>query len=190
MKKIALALVIGCSCMALASCSEDGIGGLIDIIGGLFDKGESYSYNLNTSKGKVYVGVDDNGKFENCTPDTTLFRGHQATMTVDRNGLATLTFPEYNWEQIKIKNLVMGGLTISTINDVSYLEMGDNTTIAGDFVFDGKTYTANAADFTIAVTQKEIAAEGIVTFIENDAAKTHQQLSFEFIGTVIPTAAQ
>lgn len=190
MKKIALALVIGCSCMGLASCSEDGIGGLIDIITSLFGKGESYTYNLETSKGKIYIGVNDEGKFENCTPDTTLFRGHQVTMTVDNNNLATLTFPDYNWQQIQITNLVMRGLTISTVDDISYLEIGDNSTIDGTFTFTDEegnvsTYTADAADFTIAVTQKDIAAEGIVTFSESETAKLHQQLSFEFVGFVV-----
>lgn len=162
-----------------------------NILGGLTgQQGESYTYNLTTSKGKALIGIDNTNHALNWTPDS-IFPDHQVTVSIDNNSLATITFPDYNWKQIQIKNLTMSGLTISTDeNQVSYLEMGDNARITGVFTYDNVDYTADAANFTIALTQKDIAATGIINFSEKEDSKEYQQLQFEFEGIVVPKTVE
>lgn len=170
MKKIALALVIGCSCMALASCSEDGIGGLIDIIGGLFDKGETYTYDIQVSKAKIWTNLTNADKI--AWSDTTSFRGQQVQLVANKQG-ATITLPDYDWNMVKVSGLKLYNMDITANGDFSELSINeDNTRIDGTFTIKegNKTYAAYYCELTTAiVSQTDILIQGTIQFANTKA---------------------
>lgn len=170
MKKIALALVIGCTSMGLTSCSEEGglIDTIINVIGGIFNQDETYTYNIEVSKAKIMTNITNAESI--AWSDTTEFRGQTVQLVANTNG-ATLSLPDYNWQMAQIKGLTIYNLDITANGDFSDLSINaEKSSIDGTFTFNGETYTAFYAELSTAiVSQTDILLSGIFQFAKTDA---------------------
>lgn len=177
MKKIALAMVLGISCMGMVSCSgDDENGGILDtiinLIGGLFNQGETYTYNIEVSQAKIWTNLTNKDSIN--WSDTTTFTG-QTVQLVANNNQATLTLPDYKWQSAEIKGLTLYNLDITANGDFTTLSIGENTSIDGTFTItkSGKTYAAFYCDLTTAtVSQTDILVSGTVQFANAKADGT------------------
>lgn len=169
MKKIALGMMIGCTSIGMVSCSgDDENGGILDsiinIIGGLFNQGETYTYNIEVSQAKIWTNLTNADSI--AWSDTTTFT-NQTAQLVANNNQATLTLPDYTWQSAEIKGLTLYNLDITANGVFTTLSRGDNTSIDGTFTIKrtGKTYAAYFCDLTTAtVSQTDILVSGTVQF--------------------------
>lgn len=170
MKKIALAMVLGCSCMGMTSCSEEGslIDTIISVIGGLFNQGETYTYNIEVSKAKIMTNITNADSI--AWSDTTDFRNQTVQLVANNNG-ATLTLPDYNWQMAQIRGLTLYNLDITANGDFSELSINDEKSgIDGTFTFNGETYSAFYAELNTAiVSQTDILVSGTIQFAKTKA---------------------
>ena len=140
-KRISLVLLMGTLGMSVTSCDSDVVTLISQLIGGIFNQGETYTYQGNSqATAMIYVGDPEN---QNSTKETDFT--NQTVQIVARQGqngnVADLTLPDFTWEQIQVSGLKLYNLDLTTANNISTLAINtENSSIDGTFTYGGKTY--------------------------------------------------
>ena len=174
LKRISMVLLMGTIGMSFTSCDSDTLSILSSIIGGIFNQGETYTYQ-GGSKATAMFFVGDEER-QNSTPETDF--SSQTVQIVARqaqNGnVADLTLPDFTWQQVLVSGLKLYNLDLTTANNVSTLAINaENSSIDGTFIYGGKTYTACYAEIAkVQVTQTSILIDMVAQFDdENENCK-------------------
>lgn len=182
-KRISLVLLMGTLGMSVTSCDSDVVTLISQLIGGIFNQGETYTYQGNSkATAMVYVGDPEN---QNSTKETDFT--NQTVQIVARQGqngnVADLTLPDFTWEQIQVSGLKLYNLDLTTANNISTLAINtENSSIDGTFTYGGKTYTAFYAEIAkVQVTQTAIYIEMKAQFVDEN--ENYMQIEFEFQGS-------
>ena len=182
-KRISLVLLMGTLGMSVTSCDSDVVTLISQLIGGIFNQGETYTYQGNSkATAMVYVGDPDN---QNSTSETDFT--NQTVQIVARQGqngnVADLTLPDFTWEQIQVSGLKLYNLDLTTANNISTLAINtENSSIDGTFTYGGKTYTAFYAEIAkVQVTQTAIYIEMKAQFVDEN--ENYMQIAFKFEGS-------
>ena len=182
-KRISLVLLMGTLGMSVTSCDSDVVTLLSQLIGGIFNQGETYTYQGNSkATAMIYVGDPEN---QNSTKETDFT--NQTVQIVARQGqngnVADLTLPDFTWEQIKVSGLKLYNLDLTTANNISTLAINtENSSIDGTFTYGGKTYTACYAEIAkVQVTQTAIYIEMVAQFADEN--NNYMQIAFKFQGS-------
>ena len=182
-KRISLVLLMGTLGMSVTSCDSDVVTLISQLIGGIFNQGETYTYQGNSkATAMIYVGDPDN---QNNTLETDF--SNQTVQIVARQGqngnVADLTLPDFTWEQIKVSGLKLYNLDLTTANNISTLAINtENSSIDGTFTYGGKTYTAFYAEIAkVQVTQTAIYIEMKAQFADEN--NNYMQIVFKFEGS-------
>ena len=182
-KRISLVLLMSTLGMSVTSCDSDVVTLISQLIGGIFNQGETYTYQGNSkAKAMIYVGDPEN---QNSTKETDFT--NQTVQIVARQGqngnVADLTLPDFTWEQIQVSGLKLYNLDLTTANNISTLAINmENSTIDGTFTYGGKTYTAFYAEIAkVQVTQTAIYIEMKAQFADEN--ENYMQIEFEFQGS-------
>lgn len=193
--RAAILLAFGFATIGIVSCNSDVISTLLNTFFG--QVGETYTYNLTDSKAQAYVGMSENDNTPQNMTDVTPFQNQQVSLICRKSGeliSGKLIFPNYLWESIQVKNLVIDGLSVSTTNGVSTLKIDEQkSTINGTFEYNGQTYTAFDCELSQAqVTTNEVYVKGMAFFAKintqgNVDMSDYQQLDFEMKGTIVPS---
>ena len=182
-KRISLVLLMGTLGMSVTSCDSDVVTLISQLIGGIFNQGETYTYQGN-SKAEAMIYVGDQEK-QNSTKETDFT--NQTVQIVARQGqngnVADLTLPDFTWEQIKVSGLKLYNLDLTTANNISTLAINtENSSIDGTFTYGGKTYTAFYAEIAkVQVTQTAIYIEMKAQFVDEN--ENYMQIVFKFQGS-------
>lgn len=182
-KRISLVLLMGTLGMSVTSCDSDVVTLISQLIGGIFNQGETYTYQGN-SKAEAMIYVGDQEK-QNSTKETDFT--NQTVQIVARQGqngnVADLTLPDFTWEQIKVSGLKLYNLDLTTANNISTLAINtENSSIDGTFTYGGKTYTAFYAEIAkVQVTQTAILIEMKAQFADEN--NNYMQIEFKFQGS-------
>ena len=98
--------------------------------------------------------------------------------------MADLTLPDFAWEQVKVNDLKLYNLDLTTANNVSTLAINaENSSIDGTFTYGGKTYTACYAEIAkTQVTQTSILIDMVAQFVDEN--ENYMQITFTFSGQV------
>ena len=182
-KRISLVLLMGTLGMSVTSCDSDVVTLLSQLIGGIFNQGETYTYQGNSkATAMIYVGDPEN---QNSTKETDFT--NQTVQIVARQGqngnVADLTLPDFTWEQIQVSGLKLYNLDLTTANNISTLAINtENSSIDGTFTYGGKTYTACYAEIAkVQVTQTAIYIEMKAQFADEN--NNYMQIEFKFQGS-------
>lgn len=182
-KRISLVLLMGTLGMSVTSCDSDVVTLISQLIGGIFNQGETYTYQgKSQATAMVYVGDPEN---QNSTKETDFT--NQTVQIVARQGqngnVADLTLPDFTWEQIKVSGLKLYNLDLTTANNISTLAINtENSSIDGTFTYGGKTYTACYAEIAkVQVTQTAIYIEMKAQFVDEN--ENYMQIVFKFQGS-------
>ena len=182
-KRISLVLLMGTLGMSVTSCDSDVVTLISQLIGGIFNQGETYTYQGSSkATAMVYVGDPEN---QNSTKETDFT--NQTVQIVARQGqngnVADLTLPDFTWEQIQVSGLKLYNLDLTTANNISTLAINtENSTIDGTFSYGGKTYTAFYAEIAkVQVTQTAIYIEMKAQFADEN--NNYMQIEFKFQGS-------
>ena len=182
-KRISLVLLMGTLGMSVTSCDSDVVTLISQLIGGIFNQGETYTYQgKSQATAMVYVGDPEN---QNSTKETDFT--NQTVQIVARQGqngnVADLTLPDFTWEQIKVSGLKLYNLDLTTANNISTLAINtENSSIDGTFTYGGKTYTACYAEIAkVQVTQTAILIEMKAQFADEN--NNYMQIVFKFEGS-------
>ena len=182
-KRISLVLLMGTLGMSVTSCDSDVVTLISQLIGGIFNQGETYTYQGNSkATAMIFVGDPEN---QNSTKETDFT--NQTVQIVARQGqngnVADLTLPDFTWEQIKVSGLKLYNLDLTTANNISTLAINtENSSIDGTFTYGGKTYTACYAEIAkVQVTQTAIYIEMKAQFADEN--ENYMQIEFEFQGS-------
>ena len=182
-KRISLVLLMGTLGMSVTSCDSDVVTLISQLIGGIFNQGETYTYQGNSkATAMVFVGDQEN---QNSTSETDF--SNQTVQIVARQGqngnVADLTLPDFTWEQIQVSGLKLYNLDLTTANNISTLAINtENSTIDGTFTYGGKTYTACYAEIAkVQVTQTAILIEMKAQFADEN--NNFMQIEFKFQGS-------
>ena len=182
-KRISLVLLMGTLGMSVTSCDSDVVTLISQLIGGIFNQGETYTYQGNSeATAMIYVGDPEN---QNSTKETDFT--NQTVQIVARQGqngnVADLTLPDFTWEQIKVSGLKLYNLDLTTANNISTLAINtENSSIDGTFTYGGKTYTACYAEIAkVQVTQTAIYIEMKAQFVDEN--ENYMQIVFKFQGS-------
>ncbi len=182
-KRISLVLLMGTLGMSVTSCDSDVVTLISQLIGGIFNQGETYTYQ-GSSKATAMIYVGDQEK-QNSTKETDFT--NQTVQIVARQGqngnVADLTLPDFTWEQIQVSGLKLYNLDLTTANNISTLAINtENSTIDGTFTYGGKTYTAFYAEIAkVQVTQTAIYIEMKAQFADEN--NNYMQIEFKFQGS-------
>ena len=182
-KRISLVLLMGTLGMSVTSCDSDVVTLISQLIGGIFNQGETYTYQGN-SKAEAMIYVGDQEK-QNSTKETDFT--NQTVQIVARQGqsgnVADLTLPDFTWEQIKVSGLKLYNLDLTTANNISTLAINtENSSIDGTFSYGGKTYTACYAEIAkVQVTQMAIYIDMVAQFVDEN--NNYMQIEFKFEGS-------
>ena len=182
-KRISLVLLMGTLGMSVTSCDSDVVTLISQLIGGIFNQGETYTYQGN-SKAEAMIYVGDPEK-QNSTKETDFT--NQTVQIVARQGqngnVADLTLPDFTWEQIKVSGLKLYNLDLTTANNISTLAINtESSSIDGTFSYGGKTYTACYAEIAkVQVTQTAIYIEMKAQFVDEN--ENYMQIVFKFEGS-------
>ena len=182
-KRISLVLLMGTLGMSVTSCDSDVVTLISQLIGGIFNQGETYTYQGN-SKAEAMIYVGDQEK-QNSTKETDF--SNQTVQIVARQGqngnVADLTLPDFTWEQIQVSGLKLYNLDLTTANNISTLAINtENSSIDGTFSYGGKTYTAFYAEIAkVQVTQTAIYIEMKAQFVDEN--ENYMQIVFKFQGS-------
>ena len=182
-KRISLVLLMGTLGMSVTSCDSDVVTLISQLIGGIFNQGETYTYQGN-SKAEAMIYVGDQEK-QNSTKETDF--SNQTVQIVARQGqngnVADLTLPDFTWEQIQVSGLKLYNLDLTTANNISTLAINtENSSIDGTFSYGGKTYTAFYAEIAkVQVTQTAIYIEMKAQFADEN--ENYMQIVFKFEGS-------
>ena len=181
-KRISLVLLMGTLGMSVTSCDSDVVTLISQLIGGIFNQGETYTYQGNSkATAMIFVGDPEN---QNSTKETDFT--NQTVQIVARQGqngnVADLTLPDFTWEQIKVSGLKLYNLDLTTANNISTLAINtENSSIDGTFTYGGKTYTAFYAEIAkVQVTQTAILIERKAQFADEN--NNYMQIEFKFQG--------
>lgn len=181
-KRISLVLLMGTLGMSVTSCDSDVVTLISQLIGGIFNQGETYTYQGNSkAEAMIFVGEEK----QNSTKETTFT--NQTVQIVARQGqngnVADLTLPDFTWEQIKVSGLKLYNLDLTTANNISTLAINtENSSIDGTFTYGGKTYTAFYAEIAkVQVTQTAIYIEMKAQFADEN--NNYMQIEFKFQGS-------
>ena len=182
-KRISLVLLMGTLGMSVTSCDSDVVTLISQLIGGIFNQGETYTYQGSSkAEAMIYVGDPEN---QNSTKETDFT--NQTVQIVARQGqngnVADLTLPDFTWEQIKVSGLKLYNLDLTTANNISTLAINtENSSIDGTFSYGGKTYTAFYAEIAkVQVTQTAIYIEMKAQFVDEN--ENYMQIVFKFQGS-------
>ena len=182
-KRISLVLLMGTLGMSVTSCDSDVVTLISQLIGGIFNQGEAYTYQgISKATAMVYVGDPEN---QNSTKETDFT--NQTVQIVARQGqngnVADLTLPDFTWEQIQVSGLKLYNLDLTTANNISTLAINtENSSIDGTFTYGGKTYTACYAEIAkVQVTQTAIYIEMKAQFVDEN--ENYMQIEFKFQGS-------
>lgn len=182
-KRISLVLLMGTLGMSVTSCDSDVVTLISQLIGGIFNQGETYTYQGNSkAEAMIYVGDPEN---QNSTKETDFT--NQTVQIVARQGqngnVADLTLPDFTWEQIQVSGLKLYNLDLTTANNISTLAINmENSSIDGTFSYGGKTYTAFYAEIAkVQVTQTAIYIEMKAQFVDEN--ENYMQIVFKFQGS-------
>ena len=182
-KRISLVLLMGTLGMSVTSCDSDVVTLISQLIGGIFNQGETYTYQgKSQATAMVYVGDPEN---QNSTKETDFT--NQTVQIVARQGqngnVADLTLPDFTWEQIQVSGLKLYNLDLTTANNISTLAINtENSSIDGTFSYGGKTYTACYAEIAkVQVTQTAIYIEMKAQFADEN--ENYMQIVFKFEGS-------
>ena len=182
-KRISLVLLMGTLGMSVTSCDSDVVTLISQLIGGIFNQGETYTYQgKSQATAMVYVGDPEN---QNSTKETDFT--NQTVQIVARQGqngnVADLTLPDFTWEQIKVSGLKLYNLDLTTANNISTLAINtESSSIDGTFSYGGKTYTACYAEIAkVQVTQTAIYIEMKAQFVDEN--ENYMQIVFKFEGS-------
>lgn len=182
-KRISLVLLMGTLGMSVTSCDSDVVTLISQLIGGIFNQGETYTYQGNSkAEAMIYVGDPEN---QNSTKETDFT--NQTVQIVARQGqngnVADLTLPDFTWEQIQVSGLKLYNLDLTTANNISTLAINmENSSIDGTFSYGGKTYTAFYAEIAkVQVTQTAIYIEMKAQFADEN--NNYMQIEFKFQGS-------
>lgn len=181
LKRTSLMLLMGTLSMSMTSCDSDIVNMVTEIIGGIFNQGETYTYQGgSTATAMIYVGDQEQ---QNNTDETTFT--NQSVQIVAKQGqngnTADLTLPDFIWQQVKVSGLKLYNLDLTTKNDVSYLTISENSTIDGSFTYDNKTYTAcNAEIQNVEVTSNYMVIQMVAQFCDDE--ENYMQITFTFSG--------
>ena len=182
-KRISLVLLMGTLGMSVTSCDSDVVTLISQLIGGIFNQGETYTYQgISKATAMIYVGDPEN---QNSTKETDFT--NQTVQIVARQGqsgnVADLTLPDFTWEQIQVSGLKLYNLDLTTANNISTLAINtENSSIDGTFTYGGKTYTACYAEIAkVQVTQTAIYIEMKAQFADEN--ENYMQIEFEFQGS-------
>lgn len=182
-KRISLVLLMGTLGMSVTSCDSDVVTLISQLIGGIFNQGETYTYQGNSkAEAMIYVGDPEN---QNSTKETDFT--NQTVQIVARQGqngnVADLTLPDFTWEQIQVSGLKLYNLDLTTANNISTLAINtENSSIDGTFTYGGKTYTAFYAEIAkVQVTQTAIYIEMKAQFADEN--NNYMQIEFKFQGS-------
>ena len=182
-KRISMVLLMGTLGLSFTSCDSETMAIISSIIGGIFNQGETYTYQ-GGSKATAMVFVGD-AERQNSTPETDF--SSQTVQIVARqaqNGnVADLTLPDFTWQQVHVNGLKLYNLDLTTTNNVSTLAINaENSSIDGTFTYGGKEYTAFYAEITKAeVTQTAILIEMVAQFMDEN--ENYMQIAFTFQGS-------
>ena len=182
-KRISLVLLMGTLGMSVTSCDSDVVTLISQLIGGIFNQGETYTYQ-GSSKATAMIYVGDQEK-QNSTKETDFT--NQTVQIVARQGqngnVADLTLPDFTWEQIKVSGLKLYNLDLTTANNISTLAINtENSSIDGTFSYESKTYTAFYAEIAkVQVTQTAIYIEMKAQFADEN--NNYMQIEFKFQGS-------
>ena len=182
-KRISLVLLMGTLGMSVTSCDSDVVTLISQLIGGIFNQGETYTYQGN-SKAEAMIYVGDQEK-QNSTKETDFT--NQTVQIVARQGqngnVADLTLPDFTREQIKVSGLKLYNLDLTTANNISTLAINtENSSIDGTFSYESKTYTACYAEIAkVQVTQTAIYIEMKAQFADEN--NNYMQIEFKFQGS-------
>ena len=182
-KRISLVLLMGTLGMSVTSCDSDVVTLISQLLGGIFNQGETYTYQGN-SKAEAMIYVGDQEK-QNSTKETDFT--NQTVQIVARQGqsgnVADLTLPDFTWEQIKVSGLKLYNLDLTTANNISTLAINtENSSIDGTFSYGGKTYTACYAEIAkVQVTQMAIYIDMVAQFVDEN--NNYMQIEFKFEGS-------
>ena len=181
-KRISLVLLMGTLGMSVTSCDSDVVTLISQLIGGIFNQGETYTYQGNSeATAMIFVGEEK----QNSTKETDFT--NQTVQIVARQGqngnVADLTLPDFTWEQIKVSGLKLYNLDLTTANNISTLAINtENSSIDGTFSYGGKTYTACYAEIAkVQVTQTAIYIEMKAQFADEN--NNYMQIEFKFQGS-------
>ena len=182
-KRISLVLLMGTLGMSVTSCDSDVVTLISQLIGGIFNQGETYTYQGSSkATAMIYVGDPEN---QNSTKETDFT--NQTVQIVARQGqngnVADLTLPDFTWEQIKVSGLKLYNLDLTTANNISTLAINtENSSIDGTFTYGGKTYTACYAEIAkVQVTQTAIYIDMVAQFADEN--NNYMQIAFKFEGS-------
>ena len=180
-KRISLVLLMGTLGMSVTSCDSDVVTLISQLIGGIFNQGETYTYQ-GSSKAEAMVFVGEEQQNNTSVTDFT----NQTVQIVARQGqngnVADLTLPDFTWEQIQVSGLKLYNLDLTTANNISTLAINtENSSIDGTFTYGGKTYTAFYAEIAkVQVTQTAILLEMKAQFADEN--NNYMQIEFKFQG--------
>ena len=182
-KRISLVLLMGTLGMSVTSCDSDVVTLISQLIGGIFNQGETYTYQgISKATAMIYVGDQEK---QNSTKETDFT--NQTVQIVARQGqngnVADRTLPDFTWEQIKVSGLKLYNLDLTTANNISTLAINtENSSIDGTFTYGGKTYTAFYAEIAkVQVTQTAIYIEMKAQFVDEN--ENYMQIVFKFEGS-------
>ena len=182
-KRISLVLLMGTLGMSVTSCDSDVVTLISQLIGGIFNQGETYTYQgISKATAMIYVGDQEK---QNSTKETDFT--NQTVQIVARQGqngnVADLTLPDFTWEQIQVSGLKLYNLDLTTANNISTLAINtENASIDGTFTYGGKTYTACYAEIAkVQVTQTAIYIEMKAQFADEN--NNYMQIEFKFQGS-------
>lgn len=152
MKKTLKLVVIAMAVVAMGgvttSCSEDSP--LLNIIRNLFNPGETYEYtgsatsqtsNIVIQDNKYAIGTAVNAKTEN--PEGAYVFSSMPVSLTTQNNVATITLPVYEEGVVKVSQLSMGNLTLTTNDEQTNTVLGigdDGFTRSGTLTYNGKEY--------------------------------------------------
>ena len=182
-KRISLVLLMGTLGMSVTSCDSDVVTLISQLIGGIFNQGETYTYQ-GSSKATAMIYVGDQEK-QNSTKETDFT--NQTVQIVARQGqngnVADLTLPDFKWEQVQVSGLKLYNLDLTTANNISTLAINtENSSIDGTFSYESKTYTAFYAEIAkVQVTQTAIYIEMKAQFADEN--NNYMQIEFKFQGS-------
>ena len=181
-KRISLVLLMGTLGMSVTSCDSDVVTLISQLIGGIFNQGETYTYQgISKAEAMIFVGEEK----QNSTKETDFT--NQTVQIVARQGqngnVADLTLPDFTWEQIQVSGLKLYNLDLTTANNISTLAINtENSSIDGTFSYGGKTYTACYAEIAkVQVTQTAIYIEMKAQFVDEN--ENYMQIVFKFEGS-------
>ena len=181
-KRISLVLLMGTLGMSVTSCDSDVVTLISQLIGGIFNQGETYTYQGNSeATAMVFVGEEK----EKSIPGPAF--SNQTVQIVARQGqngnVADLTLPDFTWEQVQVSGLKLYNLDLTTANNISTLAINtENSSIDGTFTYGGKTYTAFYAEIAkVQVTQTAIYIEMKAQFVDEN--ENYMQIVFKFQGS-------